>query len=68
MGYLSIGTKFELIFGQEELTLFSPHHTRSGRVYTGAYSVFQPDAKLRFDSFTWKGETAQEGDAASESL
>ena len=40
MGYLSIGTKLELIFGQEELTLSSPHHTRSGRVYIGAYSVF----------------------------
>ena len=40
------GTKFELIFGQEELTLSSPHHTRSGRVYTGADSVFQPDVNV----------------------
>ena len=41
------GTKFELIFGQEELTLSSPHHTRSGRVYTGADSVLQPDVNVK---------------------
>ena len=40
------GTKLELIFGQEELTLCSPHHTRSGRVYTGAYPVFQPGVNV----------------------